>query len=73
MSRLAPLTNLLGGFFFCNSVTFLDSAGELVLLRYFAGLSLAEAAEATGVSTATAYRHWAYARAWLSCELRDGP
>jgi RNA polymerase sigma factor (TIGR02999 family) len=45
------------------------TAGKLVTLRYFAGLSLAEAAEVTGVSTATAYRHWAYARAWLSCEL----
>lgn len=44
-------------------------AGELVSLRYFAGLSLDDAAAATGVSTATAYRHWAYARAWLSCEL----
>jgi DNA-directed RNA polymerase specialized sigma24 family protein len=45
------------------------TAGQLVSLRYFAGLSVAEAAEAIGVSTATAYRHWAYARAWLRCEL----
>jgi RNA polymerase sigma factor (TIGR02999 family) len=44
-------------------------AGELVKLRYFAGLPLDQAAEALGVSTATAYRHWAYARAWLSTEL----
>jgi RNA polymerase sigma factor (TIGR02999 family) len=44
-------------------------AGELVKLRYFAGLSLDEAALAVGVSTATAYRHWAYARAWLRSEL----
>ncbi len=44
-------------------------AGQLVSLRYFAGMSLADAAGVTGVSTATAYRHWAYARAWLSCEL----
>jgi RNA polymerase sigma factor (TIGR02999 family) len=43
-------------------------AGELVKLRYFAGLALDEAA-ALGVSTATAYRHWAYARAWLHNEL----
>ena len=51
-------------------LTSLDKvAGELVSLRYFAGLSLADAAEVCGVSTATAYRHWAYARAWLSCEL----
>lgn len=48
-------------------------AGELVSLRYFAGLSLADAAEVSGVSTATAYRHWAYARAWLSCELMKQP
>jgi RNA polymerase sigma factor (TIGR02999 family) len=52
-------------------LTALDKvAGELVMLRYFAGLSLVEAAEVSGVSSATAYRHWAYARAWLSCELR---
>jgi RNA polymerase sigma factor (TIGR02999 family) len=44
-------------------------AGELVKLRYFAGLALDEAAKALGVSTATAYRHWAYARAWLRTEL----
>lgn len=44
-------------------------AGELVKLRYFAGLALDQAAESVGVSTATAYRHWAYARAWLSTEL----
>jgi RNA polymerase sigma factor (TIGR02999 family) len=44
-------------------------AGQLVSLRYFAGMSLTDAAEVAGVSKATAYRHWAYARAWLSCEL----
>jgi RNA polymerase sigma factor (TIGR02999 family) len=44
-------------------------AGELVKLRYFAGLGLDQAAEALGISTATAYRHWAYARAWLQTEL----
>jgi RNA polymerase sigma factor (TIGR02999 family) len=47
-------------------------AGELVKLRYFAGLSVDHAARALGVSTATAYRHWAYARAWLRIELLDG-
>src|SRR4051794_16769356 len=36
-------------------------AGELVKLRYFAGLPLDQAAGSLGVSTATAYRHWAYA------------
>ena len=43
---------------------------ELVKLRYFAGLSVEEAATAMGISRATAYRHWAYARAWLACEIR---
>jgi RNA polymerase sigma factor (TIGR02999 family) len=37
----------------------------LVKLRYFAGLSEAEAAAALGVSRATAARWWAFARAWL--------
>jgi RNA polymerase sigma factor (TIGR02999 family) len=44
-------------------------AGELVKLRYFAGLALDQAAFALGISSATAYRHWAYARAWLHSEL----
>jgi RNA polymerase sigma factor (TIGR02999 family) len=44
-------------------------AGELVKLRYFAGVPLDQAAAALNVSPATAYRHWAYARAWLSSEL----
>jgi RNA polymerase sigma factor (TIGR02999 family) len=38
---------------------------ELVKLRYFAGLSIEEAALALGISPATAKRRWAYARAWL--------
>ena len=38
---------------------------ELVKLRYFAGFSLAEAAEVLGLATRTAERQWAYARAWL--------
>jgi RNA polymerase sigma factor (TIGR02999 family) len=38
---------------------------RLVNLRFFAGLSIGQAAEALGISTATADRHWAYARAWL--------
>ena len=53
-----------------NRLAALDPlAGELVKLRYFAGLGLDQAAAAAGVSTATAYRHWAYARAWLRGEL----
>ena len=38
---------------------------ELVKLRYFAGLTLEEAADALGVSVPTAKRDWTYARAWL--------
>jgi RNA polymerase sigma factor (TIGR02999 family) len=38
---------------------------ELVKLRYFAGLSIEDAARALGISAATAKRRWAYARAWL--------
>jgi RNA polymerase sigma factor (TIGR02999 family) len=41
------------------------TAGQLVKLRYFAGLSVEEAAATLGVAPATAYRHWTFARAWL--------
>jgi RNA polymerase sigma factor (TIGR02999 family) len=44
-------------------------AAGLVKLRYFAGLSVEEAADTLGLSRATAYRHWAYARAWVRCEV----
>jgi RNA polymerase sigma factor (TIGR02999 family) len=40
-------------------------AAQLVQLRYFAGLTLAEAAQILGVSARTVDRLWAYARAWL--------
>jgi RNA polymerase sigma factor (TIGR02999 family) len=40
-------------------------AAELVKLRYFAGLSIPEAAEALNLSPRSADRLWAYARAWL--------
>jgi RNA polymerase sigma factor (TIGR02999 family) len=40
-------------------------AARLVTLRYFAGLSVEEAAEAAGVPRSTAYEHWAYAKAWV--------
>ena len=45
---------------------------DLVKLHYFAGLGLEEAATALGMSRATAYRLWTYARAWLRHELRGG-
>ena len=46
-------------------------AARLVELRHFAGLSVAEAARALGISPRTADRVWAYARAWLHRELTD--
>ena len=45
---------------------------RLVELRYFAGLTIAETAEALGVSPATVKREWAAASAWLRRELEDG-
>jgi RNA polymerase sigma factor (TIGR02999 family) len=45
------------------------AAARLVELRYFAGLTVEQSGKALGISTATAYRHWNYARAWLHSEL----
>jgi RNA polymerase sigma factor (TIGR02999 family) len=42
---------------------------ELVKLHYFVGLTLEQAADVLGVSTPTAKRYWAYARAWLYQEI----
>lgn len=44
---------------------------ELVKLRFFAGLSMPEAAAALDISLATAERHWTFARSWLYAELSD--
>lgn len=44
-------------------------AATIVKLRYFCGMTIAEVAEATGVSTATVERNWSYARARLHSEL----
>ena len=38
---------------------------ELVKLRYFAGMTIEEAADALGIASATAKRYWAYSRSWL--------
>lgn len=43
---------------------------ELVKLRYFAGLSVKEAAEVIGVSEPTVHRWWAFARAWMGHEMK---
>jgi RNA polymerase sigma factor (TIGR02999 family) len=45
---------------------------ELVKLRYFAGLTISEAAELLKISEPTAKRDWIYARAWLFNELKRG-
>jgi RNA polymerase sigma factor (TIGR02999 family) len=45
------------------------AAAELVQLRYFAGLTLPEAAKVLGISPRTAGRLWTYARAWLRREV----
>jgi len=44
---------------------------ELVKLRFFAGLTMPEAAQALEISLATAERYWTYARTWLYAELSD--
>jgi len=48
-------------------------AAEIVKLRLFTGLSVDQAAKAIGVSRATAYRQWTYARAWLHSEIHGCP
>jgi len=45
---------------------------ELVKLRYFAGMTIEEAAETLAISVTTANRWWSYARAWLHEEIRKG-
>jgi RNA polymerase sigma factor (TIGR02999 family) len=47
-------------------------AAQVVQLRYFAGLSVEDAGRSLGMSRATAYRHWTFARAWLWNELAGG-
>ncbi len=44
---------------------------ELVKLRFFAGLTMPEAAAALGVSLATAERYWTFAKSWLYAELAE--
>lgn len=44
---------------------------QLVMLRYFGGLTIAEAAQTLGVSPRTANRNWSFARAWLQREIEN--
>jgi len=48
-----------------------NAKAELVKLRYFAGLTLEQAAEALNISPTTAKRHWTYAKAWLYGRIRS--
>jgi RNA polymerase sigma factor (TIGR02999 family) len=70
--------------YFCPSEDILDlndaldalaaedpQAAQFVKLRYFAGVSIEEAAEMVGLSRSAACEHWAYARAWLRRRLRS--
>lgn len=45
---------------------------DLVKLRFFTGLTIPQAAEVLGISSATADRYWVFARAWLHAELKKG-
>jgi DNA-directed RNA polymerase specialized sigma24 family protein len=44
---------------------------ELVKLRFFAGLTIRQAADALGIAESTADADWAYAKSWLRLELAD--
>lgn len=55
-----------------NCLARLDTrAARIVELRVFGGLPFHEIAEVVDVSESTAYREWAFARAWLSSKIRD--
>ena len=45
---------------------------QLVKLRFFAGFTITQAAEAVGISESTADNDWAYARSWLRLEIAGG-
>jgi DNA-directed RNA polymerase specialized sigma24 family protein len=47
-------------------------SADLVKLRFFAGLTMEQAANILGLPRRTADRNWAYARAWLSREVSKG-
>lgn len=71
-SAAMPDENLLALDEALNRLELLDKTkAELVKLRYFAGLTIPQAAKAIGVSTTTANRYWTYARAWLHEELKS--
>jgi RNA polymerase sigma factor (TIGR02999 family) len=48
------------------------AVAEVARLRLFAGLPVEEAGKVLGISRATAFRNWTYARAWLQAQLQEG-
>lgn len=58
-----------------DAITSLESQDSnqaaIVKLRYFAGMTIEQTADALGVSPATVKRHWSFAKAWLRREIRD--
>jgi RNA polymerase sigma factor (TIGR02999 family) len=55
-----------------DKLALIDPVGaQLIKLRFFAGLSNADAAKVLGLAERTAKRTWAYARAWLRAELTE--
>jgi len=70
----APSDDLLALDDALNKLTAEEPAkAEIVKLRFFAGLTIPEAAKVAGISVATAERYWTYARVWLYCELNETP
>ena len=47
-----------------------ETAARVVKLCYFGGVAVEQSAEMLGISRATAYRHWTYAKAWLHAEIK---
>lgn len=48
-----------------------ERAAQLVKLRFFAGLTIEQAAKTLGISSTTAKQDWAYAKCWLRAEMLD--
>lgn len=48
-----------------------EACAKLVKLRFFAGMSIQDAAQVLGISTSTANRYWVYSRAWLFAALQQ--
>ena len=49
-----------------------DQAAQVVKLHFFGGMTLDEVAAALGISSRTAHRDWAFARAWLATRCSQG-